>query len=177
MKDEDLQAVLSMALSIPMIGFSSWIIWKQLGGWRGVKSKYFLAPLGLALAGIVLSMTVSIMMRERVPGVEWVPNPAWMGTALWVGIALFTVGLMAAPLLPTLRFVMLSRIMRRLDDYVEGDAPLPLPDDDATHRDLQRAQRLLSDPALVHRFDPVVVARVEALQGGRPLPSAVPARD
>jgi len=174
---EQLQDILSMALSIPVIGFSGWIIWKQLGGWVGVKSKYFLGPLVIAFAGIVLTIVVSTMMREKQPGVEWVPNPAWMGTALWVGIALFTLGIMAAPLLPTFRFIHLTRIMRRLDDYVEGAVPLPFPDDDAARQDLSKAHRLLADPAITHRFDPVVVERVRALYDGRPLSAAVPARD
>lgn len=175
---EQMQDILSMTVSITMIGFSSWFIWKQLGGWVGVKSKYFLGPLVIAFAGIVLTVVVSVMMREKQPGVEWVPNPAWMGTALWVGLALFTLGIMAAPLFPTFRFVHLTRIMRRLDDYVEGAVPLPFPDDDdAARRDLTKAHRYLADPALVHRFDAVVVARVAALHDGRPLPAAVPARD
>lgn len=178
MNEYDLKAILSMAMSIPIIGFSGWIIWKQLGGWVGVKSKYFLGPLVIAFAGIVLTIVVSTMMREKQPGVEWVPNPAWMGTALWVGLGLFTIGIMAAPLLPTIRFIHLTRIMRRLDDYVEGAVPLPFPDDDDTaRRDLTTAHRLLGDRALVHRFDAVVVARVAALHDGRPLPAAVPARD
>jgi hypothetical protein len=160
MNEEDREALLSIALSIPMIGIGGWVIWKQMGGWQGMKTRYFFGPLVAALVGLILMMT------------------GGLGPAFWIGIGLFTFGIMAAPLLPTIRFIYLTRIMRRLDDYVEGAVPLPFPDDDdAARRDLTRADKLLSDPSLVHRFDAVVVERVRALVDGRPLPAAVPARD
>jgi hypothetical protein len=153
---EQIQDILSMAMSIPVIGFSGWIIWKQLGGWVGVKSKYFLGPLVVAFLGLAIMAT---------------------GT-LGLGMTLSTLGLMAAPVLPTMRFTHLTRIMRRLDDYVEGAVPLPFPDDDdVARRDLTKAHHYFADPVLSRRFDPVVVARVAALHDGRPLPAAVPARD
>jgi hypothetical protein len=160
MTDDDWEALRSLAFSIPAIGIGGWVIWKQLGGWRGMNTRYFFGPLLVALVGLFLMIT------------------GGLSTGFWIGLSLMTFGIMAAPLLPTLRFVYLSRIMRRLDDYIEGTTPLPFPDDDAdARRDLVKAERLLADPSLLHRFDPVVVERVRALVQGRPLPEAVPARD
>ena len=178
MKSEDLQAILTIVFSIPVIAGGGWLGWKHIGGWRGVRSPRIMIPLLVAISGLVLTIVVSALMRERQPGVEWVPNPAWMGTAIWVGLGLFMVGFATALYWTAFRFIRLVRVIRRLDDYVEGAVPLPVPDNDpVVRRDLATAARLLADPALSHRHDPIVIERVRALVDGRPLPAAVPARD
>ena len=85
-------------------GVGSFIAWRHIGGWRGFRTPRILIPLLIALLGLVMSITASAMMREKVPGEVWVPNPSWMGTTVFVGLGLFMVGFLSGP--PGPRFAM-----------------------------------------------------------------------
>ncbi len=157
-------------------GVGTFIAWRHIGGWRGFRTPRILIPLLIALLGLVMSITASAMMREKVPGEPWVPNPSWMGTTVFVGLGLFMVGFFVGTTWTTFRYVRLVRVMQRLDAYVQGSEPFPLPEaDTAVRRNVGLAARLLADPALSHAMDPLVVERVGDLHAGRvarPLPAS-----
>lgn len=153
-----------------------WVVmWRRMGGWRGVRTPRFLIPLLVGLLGLVVTIGAFAMLREKVPGEPWVPNPPWIDVAIFGGLGVFFVGFTVATLWSALRFAQLHRVMERLDDYVQGSEPLPLPQGKpALLGDVALAARLLADPALSHGMDPLVVERVGDLQAGRtarPLPA------
>lgn len=151
------------------------VMWRRLGGWRGIRTPRIFWPLLIAAFGATLSIVAASLEREKVAGEVWVPNPAWMGVAVFAGLGIFFVGFAVAVSWNAVRFMQLHRVVERIDDHVQGAEPFPLPQGNAALlQDVALAARLTADPALSHAMDPLVVERIGDLHAGRvarPLPA------
>lgn len=142
-------AILSLAMFV--------LAWRRIGGWRSIRTPRIVGPVAVGALGIIPMVMGS------------------SGALIIAGALLLVAGTTTAGAWWAIRSVQLQRALQRLDDYVQGSEPLPLPQGKpALLGDVALAARLLADPALSHGMDPLVVERVGDLQAGRtarPLPA------
>ena len=137
-------------------------------GLRGLRSpRIWGMLLAIALGGILM-LKYGQSWRAGKLGIPLTTTNAslfLLGATLSIGVAVIGLGSVFR------LFRALHMAMDRLDGYLQGSAPLPFPEHDATaRRDLDTVARLLKDPVQSHRYPPEVHHRVAAL-AARPLPA------